>query len=719
MTHAIFDQAQYLLYIFVPTHRMRVHMMTIPAHGHYMTLRDVGVALAAQGYDVSFVMCERNRGNFEADGLPAKQIKFISAGPCTVYNDYDAVMRKLIADPSMENTGAMLDGVSQLSYEMCRHVLPLYEQAASPATPSEDAPFTALPDVLVFDADTFCAMDISARYRIPRVARVGTGPRDMETTPSYVPGYGTALPLHMTLPQRVQNALARILSMHVLSPLVMPRLQARFRMHWVTCGRGPGDASGNADGGVEDCFVPMAEAERRAVLAQKRYCTRPANNQDRDPSPRDLAGDAGMDPLASTARTDSAGMEEAFADACYRHDVPWEGIPILYNTHWGLAHPRPLLPFEHAVGFTTDFEAELERQRWGMHPAMRRWLESDYAAEDDEAEGVGASGPSGAMSPPVVYVGLGTLSVVDSALLQAIAESLVQTVRTTNAHVLWSLPADQQLVLQAFADRLRSEPGSAGAAAGAAPLCIDFLRTRSAASVAHQGGIDPEDQGKPIPPIAAVASPVLHCPVVVADWAPQLAVLTHRRTAAFVTHGGMNGVAEATYAHRPMVCMPLFSDQPDNCRHIDDRGYGLAVSRHEVLMHWRNQKNGTRDLAAAADPISSSLSSILGKGQRRRFQRAIDLAWQRNLAAGGVNRAVAIIESTASLGYDGHKHLLPRMYSLPWLQRHDLDLLVITGISLFIFLACIVRVCRACCRRALLCFRPRSDGSGNGKQKMT
>ncbi|RYG51227.1 hypothetical protein EON66_10990, partial [archaeon] len=38
-----------------------------------------------------------------------------------------------------------------------------------------------------------------------------------------------------------------------------------------------------------------------------------------------------------------------------------------------------------------------------------------------------------------------------------------------------------------------------------------------------------------------------------------------------MTHGGMNGVAEGTYARTPMACLPLFSDQPDNCQRIQVR----------------------------------------------------------------------------------------------------------------------------------------------------
>ncbi|CAL5065145.1 unnamed protein product [Urochloa decumbens] len=49
--------------------------------------------------------------------------------------------------------------------------------------------------------------------------------------------------------------------------------------------------------------------------------------------------------------------------------------------------------------------------------------------------------------------------------------------------------------------------------------------------------------------------------LVVKSWAPQVAVLRHRSSGAFVTHCGWNSVLEALAAGVPMLCCPLYSEQ--------------------------------------------------------------------------------------------------------------------------------------------------------------
>jgi UDP:flavonoid glycosyltransferase YjiC (YdhE family) len=52
--------------------------------------------------------------------------------------------------------------------------------------------------------------------------------------------------------------------------------------------------------------------------------------------------------------------------------------------------------------------------------------------------------------------------------------------------------------------------------------------------------------------------------LVVKSWAPQVDVLRHRATGAFVTHCGWNSVLEGITAGMPMLCWPLYSEQKMN-----------------------------------------------------------------------------------------------------------------------------------------------------------
>ncbi|TKW16632.1 hypothetical protein SEVIR_5G312000v4 [Setaria viridis] len=64
--------------------------------------------------------------------------------------------------------------------------------------------------------------------------------------------------------------------------------------------------------------------------------------------------------------------------------------------------------------------------------------------------------------------------------------------------------------------------------------------------------------------------------LVVPTWAPQVEVLRHPATGAFVTHCGWNSTLEAVTAGVPMVCWPMYAEQRLNKVFIAE-GMGLGV----------------------------------------------------------------------------------------------------------------------------------------------
>ncbi|XP_066286540.1 UDP-glucuronosyltransferase 2C1-like [Branchiostoma lanceolatum] len=72
-------------------------------------------------------------------------------------------------------------------------------------------------------------------------------------------------------------------------------------------------------------------------------------------------------------------------------------------------------------------------------------------------------------------------------------------------------------------------------------------------------------------------------------WLPQNDLLAHPKTRAFITHAGSNGLYEALHHGVPMVCLPLFSDQPGNAARVQARGLGVKLDFSTVTveqLHW-------------------------------------------------------------------------------------------------------------------------------------
>ncbi|XP_060804205.1 UDP-glucosyltransferase 2 [Amyelois transitella] len=68
----------------------------------------------------------------------------------------------------------------------------------------------------------------------------------------------------------------------------------------------------------------------------------------------------------------------------------------------------------------------------------------------------------------------------------------------------------------------------------------------------------------------------------VAKWLPQVDILAHRKTLAFMSHAGMGGTTEAIHYGVPMVAMPIMGDQPANAASIEESGLGVQLQVTEL-----------------------------------------------------------------------------------------------------------------------------------------
>ncbi|KAJ1285271.1 hypothetical protein BS78_03G267600 [Paspalum vaginatum] len=71
--------------------------------------------------------------------------------------------------------------------------------------------------------------------------------------------------------------------------------------------------------------------------------------------------------------------------------------------------------------------------------------------------------------------------------------------------------------------------------------------------------------------------------LVVKSWAPQVDVLNHPATGAFVTHCGWNSTMEGVTAGVPMLCWPLYAEQKMNKVFMtEDMGVGMEMQGYET-----------------------------------------------------------------------------------------------------------------------------------------
>uniref|UniRef100_A0A7E4WE84 UDP-glucuronosyltransferase n=1 Tax=Panagrellus redivivus TaxID=6233 RepID=A0A7E4WE84_PANRE len=68
--------------------------------------------------------------------------------------------------------------------------------------------------------------------------------------------------------------------------------------------------------------------------------------------------------------------------------------------------------------------------------------------------------------------------------------------------------------------------------------------------------------------------------VKILNWAPQHAILTHPKTIAFLSHGGLKSFKEALCATTPLIFMPIIAEQGMIARTSMRMGIGQAVSKY-------------------------------------------------------------------------------------------------------------------------------------------
>ncbi|PWZ26667.1 UDP-glycosyltransferase 72B1 [Zea mays] len=109
----------------------------------------------------------------------------------------------------------------------------------------------------------------------------------------------------------------------------------------------------------------------------------------------------------------------------------------------------------------------------------------------------------------------------------------------------------------------------------------------------------------------------------VSSWAPQVSVLSHPATAAFVSHCGWNSTLESISSGVPMVAWPLFAEQRVNAVDLSEK-VGVAL---RLRVRPDDGLVGREEIAAV---VRELMEGEDGRAVRRRtgdLQQAADLAW--------------------------------------------------------------------------------------------
>lgn len=154
----------------------------------------------------------------------------------------------------------------------------------------------------------------------------------------------------------------------------------------------------------------------------------------------------------------------------------------------------------------------------------------------------------------------------------------------------------------------------------------------------------------------------------IAKWVPQRPILMHPNVKMFITHGGLGGTVEAIHGGVPMICMPMFGDQPKNCAESAQKGYAIVV-----------------DLLGITEEKLTNAIKEIGTNPRYKEKIMLKSDLYRNQEINPMDKAIYWVEHV--IRHKGAKHLKSRASSIPWCQYYLLD------VAGFLLAICLIGLC--------------------------
>jgi hypothetical protein len=151
--------------------------------------------------------------------------------------------------------------------------------------------------------------------------------------------------------------------------------------------------------------------------------------------------------------------------------------------------------------------------------------------------------------------------------------------------------------------------------------------------------------------------------VKILEWVPQTLILRHPKVKAFWTHGGFNSLSEAVQAGIPMMCMPIFADQYDNCAVVQRKNLGITIQASTLT----------------ADTVQITLEELLSSSAIAQASKELERV-ASVMSKHGVPHACDLMELVADIG---DQYFLSPGNAYTWYVRENYDLLLVAAIVFY------------------------------------
>jgi hypothetical protein len=160
----------------------------------------------------------------------------------------------------------------------------------------------------------------------------------------------------------------------------------------------------------------------------------------------------------------------------------------------------------------------------------------------------------------------------------------------------------------------------------------------------------------------------------------------------FLSHCGMGSIVEGLYFEKPILCLPIHTDQFLNSMAIENSGVGQSLFQPPSLLESFLNPHDYHDYQFLANSVTTKLSTMW---RNNTYEKAAKLMSLEMKYAGGVKRAVQQIEILVNLNGDLNRYV-PFHSTLPFYQRYMIDLIIVyiilpMSIILYLFVRCCKR----------------------------